>query len=112
EKRLQAMVDLCETALCRWQALLAYFGEEAPRCGRCDLCLGETARYDATIDAQKILSAVFRSGERFGAGQIADILTGEASEGVKRHGHDQLKTFGVGRDRPKRTWMMLTRQLF
>jgi ATP-dependent DNA helicase RecQ len=113
DKRLQAMIDLCESARCRWQAMLAYFGEPSEPCGRCDLCeAGSARRYDATVDAQKILSAIMRSGQRFGAGQIADILTGESSEGVRRHGHDQLRTFGVGRDRPRRTWMALTRQLF
>jgi ATP-dependent DNA helicase RecQ len=112
EKRLGAMVDLCESALCRRQALLAYFGEASERCGACDLCRDSAGTYDATVDAQKVLSAVIRTGQRFGANHIADVLTGEATDALRRHGHDGLKTFGVGRGRPKRSWMAITRQLF
>ena len=112
EKRLAAMIDLCEAALCRRQALLAYFGEATPPCGHCDLCRDSAARYDATIDAQKVLSAVVRTGQRFGAAHIADLLIGEATETIRRHGHDRLKTFGVGRDRPRHAWTAIVRQLF
>src|SRR6185503_6974591 len=94
-KRLTAMTDLCESALCRRQALLAYFGEASERCGRCDLCAGGASTYDATVDAQKVLSAVVRSGQRFGAAYLADILIGEPTDSIRRHGHDGLKTFGV-----------------
>lgn len=118
-KRLNAMIDLCENALCRRSALLAYFGEEVPSCRHgkaafaCDLC-GETAPAlaDVTLDARKLLSAVIRTGQRFGAGHLADILTGKASEQVRRLNHDGLKTFGVGQDKPKAAWMALTRKLF
>ena len=111
-KRLAAMTDLCEAALCRRQALLAYFGETMPRCGACDLCRDGAATYEATTDAQKVLSAVARSGERFGAGHIADILTGESTETMRRLGHDRLKTFGVGKERGKRAWQAIVRQLY
>ncbi|MGO4405709.1 DNA helicase RecQ [Bosea sp. RAF48] len=118
-KRLNAMIDLCENALCRRSALLAYFGEETPPCRhgsapfRCDLCSAEApALQDATLDARKLLSAVIRSGERFGAGHLADILTGTTTEAIRRQNHDGLKTFGVGADRPKAAWMGLTRKLF
>jgi ATP-dependent DNA helicase RecQ len=111
-RRLSAMTDLCELATCRRQALLAYFGEESPPCGTCDLCRGGAALRDATIDAQKLLSAVARTGQRFGAGHIADVLTGEATEAVRRHAHDGLRTFGVGRDRSRRAWTATARQLF
>lgn len=111
-KRLTAMTDLCEASLCRRQALLAYFGEASPRCGHCDLCRDGAATYDATIDAQKALSAVVRTGERFGAAHLADVLTGEATDTVKRLGHDKLKTFGVGKERGKRAWQAIVRQLF
>ena len=118
-KRLNAMIDLCENALCRRSALLAYFGEEVPSCRHgkaafaCDLC-GETAPAlaDVTLDARKLLSAVIRTGQRFGAGHLADILTGKASEQVRRLNHDGLKTFGVGQDKPKAAWLALTRKLF
>ncbi|HEV7257435.1 MAG TPA: DNA helicase RecQ [Bosea sp. (in: a-proteobacteria)] len=118
-RRLNAMIDLCENALCRRSALLAYFGEEVVPCRHgaarfaCDLC-GETAPSlsDVTLDARKLLSAVIRSGQRFGAGHLADILTGSATEQVRRLNHDGLKTFGVGQDKPKGAWMALARKLF
>jgi ATP-dependent DNA helicase RecQ len=112
EKRLAAMIDLCEHATCRRQALLAYFSEEAPPCGSCDLCRDGAALYDATVDAQKVLSAVARTGERFGANHVADLLAGEATEAIRKHGHDALKTFGVGRERSRRAWAACVRQLF
>ncbi|MBN9440935.1 DNA helicase RecQ [Bosea sp. (in: a-proteobacteria)] len=118
-KRLNAMIDLCENALCRRSALLAYFGEETPSCRhgqvpfRCDLCGAEApALQDATLEARKLLSAVIRSGERFGAGHLADILTGTTTETIRRQNHDGLKTFGVGADKSKAAWMGLTRKLF
>src|SRR5664279_2278588 len=100
-KRLVAMTDLCEAALCRRQSLLAYFGEASGRCGHCDLCRDGAAHYDASIDAQKVLSAVVRTGERFGAAHLADVLIGEATEDIRRHGHEDIKTFGVGKERGK-----------
>jgi ATP-dependent DNA helicase RecQ len=111
-KRLSAMIELCELSTCRRQALLAYFGEAAPPCGTCDLCVDGAALYDATINAQKVLSAAMRTGQRFGAGHLADLLAGEATEAVLRHGHDRLKTFGAGRERDRRAWMATVRQLF
>jgi ATP-dependent DNA helicase RecQ len=111
-KRLSSMIDLCESALCRRQALLSYFGEKSERCGHCDLCRGEASNYDATVDAQKVLSAVVRTGERFGAAHIADVLTGEATDAIRRHGHDGLKTFGVGKEKSKRAWQTVVRQLY
>lgn len=117
-KRLNAMIDLCECALCRRSALLAYFGEETQPCRtsaapfRCDLCASEATLTDATLDARKLLSAVARSGQRFGAAHLADILTGTMSETIKRQNHDGLKTFGVGQDKPKSAWTALTRKLF
>ena len=112
ERRLQAMLDLCEAALCRRQSLLAYFGEASEPCGRCDLCGSDAPLADATTDAQKALSAVARTGERFGAAHLASILAGDASEGVLRHGHETLKTFGAGRERDRRGWQARIRQLF
>jgi ATP-dependent DNA helicase RecQ len=111
-KRLASMIDLCESALCRRQSLLAYFGETIGRCGHCDLCRDEAKNYDATVEAQKVLSAVVRTGERFGAGYIADVLTGDATDAVRQRGHDQLRTFGVGKDKSKRAWQTVIRQLY
>jgi len=118
-KRLNAMIDLCESALCRRSALLSYFGEETPSCRhgnapiRCDLCSADAPELtDATLDARKLLSAVARSGQRFGAAHLADILTGTTTETIRRQNHDGLKTFGVGQDKPKSAWTALTRKLF
>jgi ATP-dependent DNA helicase RecQ len=111
-RRLSAMIDLCEVATCRRQTLLAYFGEESGPCGRCDLCSGHAVLADATVPAQKVLSAVVRTGQRFGAGHLADVLLGERTDTIKKNGHDALKTFGAGKDLPRRTWMTIVRQLF
>ncbi|MDB5560155.1 MAG: ATP-dependent helicase RecQ, partial [Enterovirga sp.] len=111
-RRLAAMTDLCEVALCRRKSLLAYFGEASGPCGRCDLCTGKVEAVDATEAAQKVLSAVARTGQRFGMGHLTAVLCGEATEAVTRHGHDKIKTFGVGRDRDKRAWSTTIRQLY
>src|SRR4051794_3568177 len=111
-RKLDAMIALCEAASCRRQALLAYFGEESGPCGHCDLCAGGVPLADGTLDAQKALSAIARTGERFGAGYITDILLGRESDAVRRNGHAALKTFGVGRDRSERAWRSTLRQLF
>jgi ATP-dependent DNA helicase RecQ len=112
-KKLEAMIALCEAATCRRHALLAYFGEQSgPTCGHCDLCRGGVPLTDATVEAQKALSAVARTGQRFGAGYIVDILIGRETEIVRRNGHVALKTFGVGRDKPQRAWRSVLRQLF
>ncbi|MFT4095597.1 MAG: DNA helicase RecQ [Rhodoblastus sp.] len=110
--RFSALAMLCETPTCRRQTLLAYFDEKTEPCGRCDICLGRVASYDGTIDAQKALSAVWRTGERFGAGYLSDILRGETSDAIRRNGHLGLKTFGVGADRSKHEWASILRQLF
>ncbi len=112
ERRLAAMLDLCEVAICRRQSLLAYFGEDTGPCGSCDLCAGHAELIDATIAAQKLLSAVARTGQRFGAGYLADLLIGEATEPMRRWGHQNLKTFGAGREKDRRSWIILVRQLF
>ena len=111
-RRLSALIDLCESPRCRRQTLLAYFDEEAPACGRCDFCAGRVALRDGAVEAQKILSAAMRTGQRFGAGYLADILVGDATPVVKRNGHDALKTFGVGKEHTKKVWCGIVRQLF
>ncbi|MBY6242971.1 DNA helicase RecQ [Methylosinus sp. Sm6] len=110
--RFSALAMLCETPTCRRQTLLAYFDEESEPCGRCDICLGRVQIYDGTVDAQKALSAAMRTGQRFGANYLADILTGAASETVRRNRHESIKTFGVGKDRSKQEWSAIIRQLF
>jgi ATP-dependent DNA helicase RecQ len=110
--RFSALATLCESPRCRRQTLLAYFDEESPPCGRCDFCLGKIALRDGTVEAQKVLSAVMRTGQRFGAGYLADILTGSASQAVARNGHDSIKTFGAGKEHDKSAWTSIIRQLF
>jgi ATP-dependent DNA helicase RecQ len=109
--KLDALVGLAETAGCRRVRLLAYFGEESGPCGNCDNCLNPPKVWDGTEEAQKALSAVYRTGQRFGAGQLIDVLRGNATERVKQLRHDQLKTFGVGADRSDAQWRAIFRQL-
>jgi len=109
--KLDDLVTLCETARCRRQVLLGMFGEEAGPCGHCDVCQGAVRLVDGSIDAQKALSAVLRTSGRFFFGHLANILSGKASEAVARHGHDQIKTFGVGKDRAPAEWRGVLRQL-
>ncbi len=109
--KLDDLVTLCETARCRRQVLLGMFGEEAPACGHCDVCNGAVRVIDGSLEAQKALSAVLRTSGRFFFGHLANILSGKASEAITRHGHDQLKTFGVGQDRAPAEWRGVLRQL-
>ncbi|MBI1867484.1 MAG: DNA helicase RecQ [Methylocystis sp.] len=110
--RFSALAMLCETPSCRRQTLLAYFDEDSAPCGRCDICLGQVSVFDGRVEAQKALSAALRTGQRFGAGYLADLLTGQASEAITRNGHDRLKTFGVGKEHSKQAWGSIIRQLF
>ncbi|VDC27277.1 DNA helicase RecQ [Pseudogemmobacter humi] len=102
--RLNALLGLAEALACRRQVLLGYFGETADPCGNCDLCESPPATFDATEAVRKALSAVLRTGESYGAGHLIDILTGSATEKVRARSHDQLPTFGVGRDLSKAAW--------
>ena len=109
--KLDDLVTLCETARCRRQTLLAMFGEESGPCGHCDVCQGAVRLIDGRVEAQKALSAVLRTSGRFFYGHLANILAGKATEAIERHGHDQLKTFGVGKDRTPAGWRGVLRQL-
>jgi ATP-dependent DNA helicase RecQ len=111
-QRFAALAALCEASSCRRQILLAHFNEDAAPCGRCDVCQGRVSLRDGTIEAQKALSAVYRTGQRFGAGYLCDLLTGADNETLRRNGHDALKTFGVGADLSKQQWSSTFRQLF
>jgi ATP-dependent DNA helicase RecQ len=110
-QRLNALVTLCEAPRCRRQTLLAYFGESVEPCGNCDLCLEGVAVIDGTIEAQKALSAMIRTGERFGTEHLVSLLVGESTESILRFHHDRLPTFGVGKDRDKREWRAVLRQI-
>jgi ATP-dependent DNA helicase RecQ len=111
-QKSEALIGFCETVSCRRQALLGYFGErDHPPCGNCDNCRDPVASWDGTIAAQKALSAVYRTGQRFGAHHLVDVLVGNATERVRRFGHDGLKTFGVGTELDPRGWLSVIRQL-
>jgi len=109
--KLDALVGLAESAGCRRVRLLAYFGETSEPCGNCDNCLTPPRVWDGTEEAQKALSAIYRTGQRFGAGHLIDILRGNATERVKQLRHNELKTFGVGADRNEMQWRAIFRQL-
>jgi ATP-dependent DNA helicase RecQ len=111
-QRFSALAALCEAVACRRQLLLAHFNEESQPCGACDFCRGEILTRDGTVDAQKALAAVYRTGQRFGLNYLSDLLMGADSEALRRNHHDQLKTFGVGADRGKAEWASTYRQLF
>jgi len=110
--RLDAMVALTETPGCRTRALLACFGEAlAEPCGHCDTCAAPPVMHDATVPAQKVLSAIHRTGQRFGALHVIAVLRGERTDAVLRHGHDRLPTFGIGADHAAGYWRSLIRVL-
>ncbi len=110
-KRLDALLGYCEAPVCRRVVLLEYFGEGSGACGNCDVCLDPSERVDGTEEARKILSAAYRSGQRFGAAHLIDILRGTGTDKIVRFGHDRLPTFGVGADRGKNEWRSLIRQM-
>ena len=112
QQKLEALFGYCESAACRRQILLGYFGEAYPdACGNCDTCSQEIEVWDGSVAAQKALSCVYRTGQRFGAVHLTDVLTGNRTERVRQLGHDQLKTFGVGGDLSQTEWRSVFRQL-
>ncbi|MXU64894.1 DNA helicase RecQ [Oceanomicrobium pacificus] len=116
-KRLNSLLGIAESLTCRRARLLAYFGETGDEgappepCGNCDICADPPESFDGTEAAQKLLSAAIRTGEYFGAGHLISILLGEETEKVRARGHDQLPTFGVGRDLSKGQWKTIVRQM-
>ena len=109
--KLDALLGLCETAGCRRVRLLAYFGEDSAPCGNCDTCLEPPETWDATVAAQKALSAIYRTGQRFGAVHLIDVLRGKENERTGRLRHDQLAVFGIGADLDEPAWRGVFRQL-
>jgi ATP-dependent DNA helicase RecQ len=123
--RLDALLGWCELTECRRWPLLAYFGDRAGStpaggdsagngragCGNCDNCLAPPATWDGTEAAQKLLSAVYRTGQRFGAAHVVDVLLGNATEKVTRNGHDQLSVFDIGSELSQTAWRSVIRQL-
>ncbi|MBS5840066.1 MAG: DNA helicase RecQ [Pseudomonas sp.] len=110
--KLDAMLALCEETRCRRQTLLAYFDEDMPQpCGHCDNCVDGVQTWDATEPARQALSAIYRTGQRYGTGHLIDVLLGRDNEKVRSFGHQHLSVFGVGKDRSEGEWRTLFRQL-
>ena len=111
--KLDALVGLAETAHCRRSRLLGYFGEaiEAANCGNCDNCLSPPKVLDGKVIAQKLLSCVYRTGQRFGAMHLIDVLVGRMTDKVTQFGHDKLSVFGIGRELNEKQWRAALRQI-
>ena len=110
--KLDALLGWCEVTGCRRRPLLAYFGDSQDEdCGNCDGCLTPADTWDGAEAAQKFLSAVYRTGQRFGAAHLVDVLLGKETDKVLQHGHDQLSVFGIGKELPSTTWRSVARQL-
>jgi ATP-dependent DNA helicase RecQ len=108
--KLDAMLGLCETLHCRRVRLLDYFGQASGPCGNCDVCLNPPVAFDASVQVQKLLSAIYRVDQRFGAGHVIDVLRGADSEKVRQWRHEQLTTFGIGSDVSEAEWRAILRQ--
>jgi ATP-dependent DNA helicase RecQ len=111
-QKLDALLGYCESTTCRHQTLLRYFGEEHPgNCGACDNCLEPVDTWNATQAAQMALSCVYRTGQRFGAGHLTDVLIGKVTERVEKFNHQGLSTFGIGKELSQTQWSSVYRQL-
>ncbi len=111
-QKLSALVALCEAPVCRRITLLAYFGDSCEPCSNCDLCAGEIKTRDGTIDAQKALSTILRTKEMFGMEHLITVLCGEENEMSRKHNHECLSTFGIGKENSKTQWRSVFRQLY
>jgi len=110
-RKLHALIALCETPRCRRQTLLAAFGEASQPCGNCDICEGKWPFFNGVVAAQKVMSAIHRTSGRFFSGHLANLLVGNATEAIRRHGHDLLPTFGVGKELKPGEWRSIFYQL-
>ncbi|RTE85954.1 MULTISPECIES: DNA helicase RecQ [Gammaproteobacteria] len=112
KQKFFAMKHLAEAQTCRRLVLLNYFNEyREETCGNCDLCLEPPKQYDGTEDAQKALSCVYRTGQHFGVNYVVEVLRGNHTQKVKQHGHDQISTFAIGKDKKPEHWVSVIRQL-
>ncbi len=110
--KLNLMLGLCETISCRRQNLLNYFGQDLPEpCGNCDACKNPPELWDASVEAQKFMSAIFRTEQRFGASYIIDVLRGSAIDKIIERKHNKLSVYGIGRELSKNDWNHIVRQL-
>ena len=110
-RKLDALLGLAETASCRRRVLLSYFGDHCEPCGNCDTCAQPPRMFDGTTAAQKALSCIYRTGERFGQAYIVDVLLGRENDRIVQFGHDRVSTFGIGGEYDSRTWRAILRQL-
>ena len=111
-QKLDALLGYCESTTCRHQTVLRYFGEEHPgNCNECDNCLEPVDTWDATEPARMALSCAYRTGQRFGAGHLADVLIGKLTERVEKFNHQRLSTFGIGKELSPVQWSSVYRQL-
>jgi len=111
-QKFESVVAFCETIECRRKSLLAHLGEpQNQKCGSCDLCSSPAPRWNGTLQARRALAAVYRTQQRFGVTHLIDILVGKKTETVKRHKHDQIKSYGIGNDTNRRVWQSIYRQL-
>jgi ATP-dependent DNA helicase RecQ len=111
-QKLDALLGWCEVTDCRRRPLLAYFGDEYPEdCGNCDNCLAPPATWDGTEAAQKLLSTVYRTGQRFGAAHVVDVLLGKNTDKIRQYGHDRLSVHGIGTELAGPAWRSVVRQL-
>jgi len=110
-QKLNALLGLCEATTCRRQILLEYFGEKSQPCGNCDNCLNQPQTFDGTIAAQKAISCVYRTQQRFGVSYLIDVLHGVDDKRIKSFGHDLVSTFGIGKEFSKVEWQSIFRQL-
>ncbi len=109
--KLNALLGYCESTTCRRQVLLRYFGDACEPCGNCDVCVNPPATIDGTVPAQKILSCVYRTGQKFGAAHVIDVLLGADTEKIRNFGHQAVSTYGIGAEHTKKEWQSLVRQL-
>lgn len=109
-QKLDAMLAVCETAACRRVLLLKHFGEASEPCGHCDNCLHPPVRFDGTVLVQKLLSCVYRAGQRFAAGYITNLLRGKSDDWIRGNRHEQLSTFGIGTELSDKEWRSVIRQ--
>jgi len=110
-RKLDALLGFAESCQCRRQVLLRYFGDDCEACGNCDICLDPPETFDGAIAAQKLLSCIYRTGERFGQAHVVSVLLGESDERIGRLGHDKLSTFGIGKEHDRDAWRSIVRQL-
>jgi ATP-dependent DNA helicase RecQ len=110
-QKLDVLLGLAETAGCRRRVLLSYFGDEIEPCGNCDTCASPPRLFDGTIAAQKALSCIHRTGERFGQAYIVDVLLGSDDQRIADRGHDAISTYGIGKEHDQRMWRAILRQM-